>query len=283
MREYGRVYSTFWSSADVQSMSDDARTLALYLLTCSHGTIVGACRLPDGYVCEDLRWKPERVAKGFAELFRKGFANRCETTKWAWICKFLDWNQPDNPNQWKAARKIVAQIPDQCSWKPSFLAIFARAAGDPPPENTNGSGTVSEPFRNQDLDLDLEQELRDGAETGTKANKKQTEAPDDVQRVFEHWKQTHPHPRAKLDTKRRKLIREALKLFPVDDLCKSISGYRRSKWHMGENPDRKVYDDIELMLRNAKQIEQGLEHGDDAARNGQQPMFDPQTGQEVRW
>lgn len=281
MREYGRVYSTFWSSADVQSMSDDARTLALYLLTCSHGTMVGACRLPDGYVCEDLRWKPERVSKGFAELFRKGFANRCETTKWAWICKFLDWNQPENPNQWKAARKIVAQIPDQCCWKPSFIAVFARAAGDPVPENPNGSGTLPEPFRNQDQDQD--QEYREDPQVGAKSET-QEQTPD-AERVFEHWKQTHEHPRSKLDQKRRRVIRDALKNFSVEDLCKSVTGYKRSSWHMGENPERKVYDDIEMMLRDAKQIEQGLRHADsgNGAIKGQQPMFDPQTGQEVRW
>lgn len=152
MRDYGRVYTRFWSSEDVRALSDDGRLLALYLLTCEHMTLVGILRLPDGYATEDLKWPVERVSKGFAELSRNGFANRCETTKWVWVRKFLTWNAPENPNQWKAARKIVSQIPTTCAWMLEFQQVFAAAAGDPPslPPTLskpleNGSGTLSKP------------------------------------------------------------------------------------------------------------------------------------------
>ncbi|MGC8537154.1 MAG: hypothetical protein ACP5QR_16825 [Rhizomicrobium sp.] len=149
MRDYGRVYTTFWSSADIRALSDDAKLLALYLLTSPHTTIIGAFRLPDGYVTEDLGWSAQRVRKGFDELFRKGYANRCETVKWAWIRKFLEWNAPENPNQWKAARKLAAQIPADCSWKPEFYRAFAIASGEEPPQIpepfSNGCQTLSKP------------------------------------------------------------------------------------------------------------------------------------------
>lgn len=260
MRDYGRVYCAFWTSPDVQGMSDDARTLALYLLTSPHGTIAGVCRLPDGYVCEDLKWVPERVAEGFAELSRKGFANRCETTKWAWICKFLNWNAPENPNQWKAARRVAAQIPDQCSWKACFLDVFSRAAGDKPPENSNGSGTLEQPFRNQDQDQD--QEVRDVELHSTskpKVNGKHAAPPGDVEQVFDHWRQVWKHPRAQLDPKRKRAIQAALKLYPLADLCKSISGYRNSPHHRGENERKTPFDDVELFLRDSKHVEVGLQ------------------------
>lgn len=147
MRDYGRVYCSFWTSADVQSLSDDGRLLALYLLTGPHGTIAGVCRLPDGYLCEDMRWNTERVAKGLVELSRNGFADRCETTKWLWVRKFLEWNMPENPNQWKAARKIADQIPQQCAWRPEFLNAFAIAAGDEGMAESNASGTVPQRLR----------------------------------------------------------------------------------------------------------------------------------------
>lgn len=261
MRDYGRVYCSFWTSADVQSMSDDARTLALYLLTSPHGTIAGVCRLPDGYVCEDLKWVPERVAKGFEELSRKGFANRCETTKWAWICKFLDWNSPENPNQWKAARRVAAQIPDQCSWKAIFLGVFARAAGDKPVEPSNGSGTLSEPFRNQDQDQD--QEYKNVELHSTDApNKKPAAAPVDVAKVFDHWREVWGKRKAQLDAKRLRVIKLALKSYSVEDLCKAVAGYRNSPHHRGENERRTPFDDIELFLRDSKHIEAGLQFAD---------------------
>lgn len=147
MRDYGRVHCAFWTSRDIERLSDDARILALYLLTGPHTTISGAFRLPDLYVSEDLRWPLERVRKGFDELLANGFANRCETTKWVWICKFLDWNTPENPNQWKAARKLAAQVPEHCTWRIEFQRLFARKAGDPePPTEPSGnpSGTVTQ-------------------------------------------------------------------------------------------------------------------------------------------
>lgn len=124
MRDYGRVHATFWSSKTITGMSDDAKMLALYLMTCSHNTIAGVFRLPDGYIAEDLGWQSERVSKGFAELFRNGFAERCPETKWVWIVKHLIWNPPENPNQWKAAAKVWNAVPECCSWRTKFNQVL---------------------------------------------------------------------------------------------------------------------------------------------------------------
>jgi hypothetical protein len=123
MRDYGRVHATFWSSPTISPLSDTGRLLALYLMTCSHNTIAGVFRLPDGYISEDMGWNQKRVSEGFGELSPNGFAKRCEVTKWVWICKHLEWNPPENPNQWKAAAKVWKAIPDSCSWRPSFFLL----------------------------------------------------------------------------------------------------------------------------------------------------------------
>lgn len=150
MRDYGRVYAAFWTNQDMRSVTDDGRLLALYLLTSPHTTLIGAFRLPDGYIAEDLQWGSERVAKGLAELSAIGFASRCESTKWVWIRAFISWNAPENPNQWKAARKLVGQIPDSCGWRAEFIEVFREAAADPPTApspaiepSPNPSATVS--------------------------------------------------------------------------------------------------------------------------------------------
>lgn len=156
-RDYGRVYGTFWSSKTTASMTDDGKLLSLYLMTCTHNTIAGVFRLPDGYVTEDTGWSAERVAQGFAELFRKGFAVRCEVTKWVWVRKHLEWNKPENPNQRKSAAKIAQSVPDECSWKREFLAACSDALGMEPPA-CNPSETVAQPFRNQEQKQEQEQE-----------------------------------------------------------------------------------------------------------------------------
>lgn len=79
-----------------------------------------------------------------------------------------------------------------------------------------------------------------------------------VGRVFEHWRTVHRHPHSQLDEKRRRTIRKALEHYPEADLCQSISGYRNSPHHMGQNDRATVYDDLELLLRDSKHIDAGL-------------------------
>jgi hypothetical protein len=76
--------------------------------------------------------------------------------------------------------------------------------------------------------------------------------------VFDHWKSVHGHPRAKLDAKRRRSIQNALAIYPADELCEAISGYLNSPHHMGVNDRGTRYDDIELMVRDAKHVDAGL-------------------------
>lgn len=143
MRDYGKVFCALWTSEDFRGLSEDGRALVLYLLTSPHGTMIGCFSLPDGYICEDLQWSSERVRQGFEELLAKRFANRCEITRWVWIGKYLEWNQPDNPNQWKAARKLADKIPERCTWRTQFQHAFSIAAGDVQIGQPNGSATVS--------------------------------------------------------------------------------------------------------------------------------------------
>lgn len=145
MRDYGKVHTSFWTSETIRSMSEDARTLAMYLLTCPHNTIVGVFRLPDGYVCDDMQWTVDRVLKAFRETDLKGFANRCETTKWVWINKHIEWNPPENPNQRKSAAKIALSVPDQCAWKQAFMLDCVESIGIVIEQLPNPSATLSQP------------------------------------------------------------------------------------------------------------------------------------------
>ena len=163
MRDYGKVFSRIWESTDFRSLSEDGRALALYLLTCQHGTIAGVFRVPDGYACEDLQWSAERVAEGFANLKAKGFATRCEDSKWVWVTKFLEWNPPENPNQRKAAAKVALSVPESCSWKLDFIRVSGASLGIEAPVKANPSLTVVKPFPNQEQKQEQEQERESAA------------------------------------------------------------------------------------------------------------------------
>ena len=159
MRDYGKVHTSYWTSTTIRSMTEDGRTLAMYLLTCPHGTIAGVFRLPDGYACEDLQWDEKRVQEGFAELLANGFANRCETTKWVWVTKHLEWNQPENHNQRKAVAKIATQVPAECAWNLDFMRVCGKFWGAETPAEAKGLETVKQPFLNQEQEQEQEQDI----------------------------------------------------------------------------------------------------------------------------
>lgn len=160
MRDYGKVHTVVWSSDTFCALNDDGKMLALYLMTSPHSTIAGVFRLPDGYLCEDIGWPPERVKQAFSELLREGFANRCETTKWVWVTKHLQWNPPENPNQRKSVVKLAFSVPDECTWKQDFMRVCGPSLGLEEPKKENPSPTVTEPLPNQEPEQEQKQEKR---------------------------------------------------------------------------------------------------------------------------
>lgn len=84
-------------------------------------------------------------------------------------------------------------------------------------------------------------------------------ASSEVQAVFDHWVKVHRTPRRGpqpvLGDKRKNKIARAIRDYGVETCLQAISGCAMSDWHMGDNPRRKQYDDIELILRDAAHIE----------------------------
>lgn len=159
MREYGQVQCSFWADQEVQGLSDQAKLLAVYLLTGPHSNGIGCFRLPDGYVQADFGWDAETVSKGFLELFRMGFCKRCETTRFVLLPKFLKWNPVSNANVAKARQKEFAVVSKNSlihgelaasllafgnHWEKGFETLLkGYAKQDPEP-------TLSEPTRRED-------------------------------------------------------------------------------------------------------------------------------------
>ena len=115
MREYGQVQVAFWSHPDTRQLSDTGRLLALYLMTGPHSNGLGCYYLPDGYIIADTGWDSETVSKGFVELFRNGFCERCETSFFVLIPNFLKWNPISNANVAKARESEFNRIPKSAS------------------------------------------------------------------------------------------------------------------------------------------------------------------------
>lgn len=158
MRDYGRVYSSFWQSPETRALSEDARTLALYLLTSPHANLIGLFRLPDAYAADDLQWPSERVSEGFRELAEKSFLARDNDSKWVFICKYLKWNAFENANVAKAASKAFDQAPKSrvkslmakalLEFGEHLSAEFRTLCEAEPAVGWNPSRTLPKPFAN---------------------------------------------------------------------------------------------------------------------------------------
>lgn len=92
--------------------SEDARYLALYLLSCRHRTLEGLFKLSKAYIADDLGWTAERLAQPFADLVADDFIRYDEQAKVVMIVKALEYQAPQNPNQVKAAIRKLDDIPE---------------------------------------------------------------------------------------------------------------------------------------------------------------------------
>lgn len=78
----------------------------------------------------------------------------------------------------------------------------------------------------------------------------------EVAQVFEHWKSVMDSPKSNLDKKRKTAIEARLKDgFSVEDLKAAINGCRKTPHNMGDNDRGQKFNDIELICRNAPNVE----------------------------
>lgn len=58
------------------------------------------------------------------------------------------------------------------------------------------------------------------------------------------------HPDAKLDSKRRKLIQDAMSWgYTIEQICYAITGCSRTPYNMGDNERGQRYDGLHIILK----------------------------------
>lgn len=92
------------------------------------------------------------------------------------------------------------------------------------------------------------------------AKKQQSEKaktiPDEaVQIVWGYWLTVMGSGRAVLDHNRRVKIAAAIYDYGIEAACSAIDGCASSAFHMGDNPQQKKYNSIDLIFRDADKIE----------------------------
>lgn len=111
MRIYGSVQVRFWENEKIQRLSDQAKLLAIYLLTGPHSNMLGCFRIPEGYIKEDLNWCQKTVKSTLQELRSIDFLTFDEKNSWLVVHDFLKWNPIQNPRQGVGVQKIFSLVP----------------------------------------------------------------------------------------------------------------------------------------------------------------------------
>lgn len=119
MAGYHRVWSSIWT----EPWTEDARTLALYLLTCEHRITEGLYRLPKAYIATDLAWSEERVGSAFDELIDAPFIRYDDRAQVVLIVGALKRQPPINDNIAKAAARRLESLPET----PLLLDLYVLA------------------------------------------------------------------------------------------------------------------------------------------------------------
>lgn len=292
MRNYGVVFVEFWNNPDIQLLSDQAKLLALYLLSNRHGTMLGCYQISLMYVGADLVWSPEKVSQAVSELLTMGFMAYDEKYGWVFIINFLKWNEIQNPNQAKKIITLAEKVPKHSSLWPNVIDTL-KYCKYIKPEIVNRLQTVSKPFFNQEQDQELEQDQEQ--QTHTRAQEKNNHSQPDflcvtdqkildtssiilqpsakqncdlpqtsvIQHIFEYWKTVFNHPDAELDDERVTNIRKGLSLnFTVEQLCQAIRGCSQTPYYMGVNERHEVFDGLHVIFKNANQIERFIKHSE---------------------
>lgn len=127
----------------------------------------------------------------------------------------------------------------------------------------------------------MSSELTDNSSTGKRSARTQSRstktnsvAEEQILEVFNFWiEKCKSSTRRKpvLDSTRRLTIGAAIHDYGIEACKEAILGCTMSEFHMGNNKNGKRYDDVELILRDAKHIEQFLD------------IFDKSGDQEVNW
>ena len=170
-------------------------------------------------------------------------------------------------------QKRVAQELDKYKQNSAVNQKIAQAREDK--RRTNRARTVNEPPPNQ------EPRTKNHKPITKEPKKKQTTLPDksdDCQAVFDFWCMTMNKNGATKFTQERKCkIQTRLKEgYSVQDIKQAIINCSLSAFHMGQNDNRTVHNDLTLICRTGSKLESFM-NTVEAARIGEVNQFSPVT------
>jgi hypothetical protein len=152
--------------------------------------------------------------------------------------------------QSEAGKKSIQNLKQ---FRKNSPALPGGVAGDEPdgePEPTSGSTPALTPNTQHPTPKQKEKNI-------VEISKNEVSTSEKAKAVFDYWKLAFGKTNgAKFDSDRKTKVEARLNEGrTVEDIKQAIDGCLLSPWHRGENPDGKIYDDLELICRDAKHLE----------------------------
>lgn len=108
---YGNVHEQFWDDPGMRALSERARYLMLYLLTCRHRNTLGLYVLDPRYIAADLDWTSDEARGTLQELVAAERIVHDPDNRIVFVPRFLRHNTLRNTNVVRKALTELAGLP----------------------------------------------------------------------------------------------------------------------------------------------------------------------------
>lgn len=109
---FSQIPRNIWQTPSFKTVTSEARTAAMYLLTNEHGNNEGFYRLPVTFASYELGWSAEKTTQHFHELVAAGFLEVDTVSDLVLLPGELEANPPKGGPRLKGAVNSVAGLPD---------------------------------------------------------------------------------------------------------------------------------------------------------------------------
>lgn len=299
MRDYAKISPQFWinqQGREIRKLGGYAQLIALYLISCPNASMIGIYYLPISFIAHETGVSLEEVSHILKHLCALGYCCYDFDMEYVWVINMADEqiggqlksgdNRIKNINEAYQALPELPFLPDFFERYASLFHLEAPRKGvhskNTPTKNNEiplqspfegEICTMLPPFeraskvlrsqeQEQKQEKEQEQEQKQKQEVARARHRGVFSPPlSEIEWVFEHWKAVLNHPNAMLDDKRRKLVKDALTLgYTTTQLCNAITGCSYTPHNMGDNERGQRYDGLNIILRDADQIERFIAH-----------------------
>lgn len=257
MREYAKFAPTFWTRGSGKLLRGypEAQVVATYLFSAPGSNMIGLYYLPMPTLAHETGLSSEGASKGLRRVIEAGIAHYDDDAELVWMPEAARIQMGQTlQRKDKRSKGVLRELTP--FGKHAFVGAFLHRYGDA--YHIEIGGVDVRPLEGPSKVL-RSQEQEQEQEIDQKSNSCEVETSPDREspelEVFEHWKTVMQAPRAKLDDKRRRIIKLRLKDFSTADLKRAIDGCKNDPFSMGDNDRAKTFNGIHIICRDAEHVE----------------------------